>query len=100
LGIIGISSWRQIGAAPSPMKPTPILSATSLHLAQMLVHLVAGLVDRFQWRAGQLQLSTGFERHVGAVQLQPDDVVALENGRPAEPSRSPSSIARIDLSPS
>ena len=51
------------------------------HLAQMFVHLVAGLVDRLQRRARQLQLSAGLEADIGAVLLQPDDVVALEYGR-------------------
>jgi hypothetical protein len=65
------------------MKPTPILSAIS-HLGQMLVHLVAGLVDGFQGRAGQFQLAARFKADIGAVALQPDDLVLLEAPGPAE----------------
>jgi hypothetical protein len=54
------------------------------HLAQVFVHLVAGLVDRLQRRARQFQLPAGLEADIRAVLLQPDDVAALEDRRPAE----------------
>jgi hypothetical protein len=49
------------------------------HLAQVLVHLVTGLVDRLERGARQLQLPAGFEADIRAVLFQPDDVVALED---------------------
>ena len=55
-----------------------------LHLAQMLVHLVAGLVDGPERRAGELELAARLEADVGAVLLQPDQLARLLDRRPAE----------------
>src|SRR5690606_19504108 len=60
-----------------------------LHLAEMLVHLVTGLVDRLQRRAGKLQLPTRFQAHVGAVLREPDDVALLQHRLPAVALRQP-----------
>src|SRR5690606_19487245 len=53
-------------------------------LVEVVVHLGAGVVDRFQRRAGELELAAGLQRHAGAVLGEGDDVVALLDGRPAE----------------
>ena len=42
--------------------PMPSSFADLLHLLQMGGHLVAGLVDRLERRAGQLELAARLER--------------------------------------
>ena len=60
-----------------------------LHVAQVVVHLVTGLVDGFQRRARQFQLATGFEADIGAVLGQADEIAALDQRVPAMPVAQP-----------
>ena len=55
-----------------------------LDLAQVLVHLVAGLVDGLQRCAGQFQLPARLQAHIGTVLDQSDDVATLFHRRPSE----------------
>src|SRR5215831_19009005 len=50
----------------------------------MRVHLDTGLMHVLQRRAGELELATGLERQRGVVLAQPDDVLPLHDGLPAE----------------
>ena len=52
----------------------------------MIVDLLAGLVNRFERRAGQFELAAGFERDIAQTMrvAERDDVVALIDARPAE----------------
>ena len=52
----------------------------------MRMHLAAGLVERLQRRAGELELPAGLERDRAAAGRvdQPDDVLAVEDRVPAE----------------
>ncbi len=56
-----------------------------LYLGQMAVHLVAGLVNRLERRAGQLQLAAGFEADVRLATHEPGQLAALGHLGPAEP---------------
>ncbi len=54
------------------------------HLIEMFVRLGAGFVDAPEWRAGELQLATGFQADCGAGGvLQADDVRAFVDRLPA-----------------
>jgi hypothetical protein len=55
-----------------------------MHLGQVGVHFVAGLMDGLQGRAGKFQLTARLQADIGAVLLQADDVAALKDRRPAE----------------
>ena len=65
--------------------PGADLVADLAHLCQMRVYLVAGLMDVFQLRAGQLELPARLQRDRAAVLMtQRDDVVAFVDRHPAE----------------
>ncbi len=76
---------RPFRRGPKADEPRADLIGDFVHLAQVFVHLVAGLVDRLQRRAAEFQLATRFQRHVRAVLDQTDDVAALQHRIPAEP---------------
>ena len=72
-----------------------------LHLAQVLVHLVAGLVDGPERGAGELELPAGLEADVGAVLLQADELAGLLDRAASRSGRgAPASMAWIEASPS
>ena len=50
----------------------------------MLRHLGAGLVQIVERRARQLELPAGLERHRRLAAPQSDEIVAVEDGLPAE----------------
>ena len=54
------------------------------HLAQMLVHLVAGLVDGLERGAGELELAAGLEADIRPVLDETDQVARLLDRLPAE----------------
>ena len=61
--------------------PSPNSLADLAHLAQMLVHLVAGLVDGFERRARQLELAARFQGdRTSRVVFEGDAVAALPIG--------------------
>src|SRR5699024_5153873 len=55
-----------------------------LDLAQVDMNLFAGVVDGFQRCAGQLELTTGFQRNVTAPVLQSHGPTLLLHGLPAK----------------
>ena len=77
----------RIEAEPEHAEPEFVANLT--HLAQMLVHLVAGLMHAFERRAAQFELSARFEgdRTLGVVR-QRDRVAVFDDGFPAEASHS------------
>ena len=58
-----------------------------LHLVEVGVHLAAGLVQRLQRRAAELELAAGLEADVAAVLGQRDRVAVLQHRLPAEAGR-------------
>ena len=64
----------------------PSGSAICRTCGEMRVHLAAGVVQRFQRRAGELELAAGLERDRAAADRvgEPDDVVGVEDRLPAE----------------
>ena len=60
------------------------LSRHLLHLGEMGVHLVAGLVDGFQRRARQFQLPARLQRDVAVRLGERDGVAVLQHRLPAE----------------
>ena len=71
------------GCGPQPDETDTDLVGDILDVAQVGVHLVAGLVDRLQWRAAQFQLSARFQADIRAVLFQPDQVAFFQHRRPA-----------------
>jgi hypothetical protein len=65
------------GAQPDEADADPVRHFADL--PQVFVHFVAGLVDRLQRCARQLQLPAGLEADIRAVLLEADDVVAFED---------------------
>ena len=67
-----------------PRKPTPISSATAFTSLRWLVDFAAGVVDRFERRAGKLELARGLERDRRVVARERDQLAAFEHALPAE----------------
>jgi len=55
------------------------------YLLQMLVHFVAGLMQRLERCAGKLELAARLERDGAALPVRkPDEIASVAHGRPAE----------------
>ena len=71
--------------------------ADLLHLEQVRVHLVTGLMKVFEGRARELDGAARLQRHRLPVQGQRDDVPVLEHRRPAEPLQALQDDADADV---
>ena len=67
-----------------PRKPRPELVGDGFDFLQVLVDFAAGVVDRFERRAGKFELAGGLERHRGVVARQRDELAAFDHALPAE----------------
>ena len=82
---------RDVLAAPfrieaKPEHAEPEFVADLAHLAQMLMHLVAGLMHGFERRAAQFELAAGFEGdRTSRIVRQRDGVAVFDYRLPAEP---------------
>ena len=90
MGITGVSASVHFGEEPESEKADAERRADLAHLRQMLVGLAAGLMQRLQRAARQLELAAGLQADVATegVALRPlqgDDVVAFQDRFPAEP---------------
>ncbi len=83
-----------------PDHAEPQFVADLAHLAQMLVHLVAGLVHGFERRAAQFELAAGFERdRTSRVVRQCDRVAVFDDRLPAEPHHARAAAPRCRPAP-
>src|SRR5262249_21870453 len=65
----------------------PQLVTNLAHLAQMLMHFVAGLMQSFERRSAQLELAPGLERdRTSSIVRERDRIAVLDDGFPAETS--------------
>src|SRR5260370_1368437 len=63
----------------------PELVANLVHLAEMLMDLITGLMNRLERRAAQLELAAGLERdRTARVVCERDRVAALDDRLPTE----------------
>ena len=72
------------GVEAEPDQPDAELARHLLHLGEMGMHLVAGLVDGFQRRARQFELPAGLQRYVAIRLGERDRVAVLQHRFPAE----------------
>ena len=79
-----MSSRRQFGVKPRPSKPRPSSSATSFTSSRCSCVSSAGLVERLERRARELELAAGLQRELSAPRGQRDDVAAFDHRLPAE----------------
>ncbi len=84
LGHPGHLRARRFGIEAHAQHADAELVADLLHLLQMGLHLIAGLVDRLDRGAGKLELSAGLQRDVAGPAGERDDIAVFFHRLPAE----------------